>query len=275
MTLNTRNKFLLSLIVISVAFLILFFTVALVNFIKGNFSSIPDFERILSFNSDNFLLINNPIASILSILILIIYTPVSCYFLYIYFEKTKSPETIYLMGYFIACIFQSSKILIPLLSLWVSSSYWLILIARIEIVGRILAPVCLLFTALFSEQEQIQDADRNFGLTLSFSVFFAYILPINSQTVFSNFTISCGFDNIIYFFIFLCAIITVITFIIISKQREVSFWTSPSPYYILMFSGYIILSISDCFLFLFVGTIFLMLGTYQILYRLHKYYLWK
>ena len=73
MTLNTRNKFLLSLIVISVAFLILFFTVALVNFIKGNFSSIPDFERILSFNSDNFLLINNPIASILSILILIIY----------------------------------------------------------------------------------------------------------------------------------------------------------------------------------------------------------
>ena len=275
MTLNTRNKFLLSLIVISVSSLLLFFIVALVNFIKGNFSSIPEFHRILPISSNNFLLKNNPSVSIISILVLFLYIPISCYFLYVSFEKTKSPEIIYLMGFFTACILQSSKILIPLLNLWVNSSPWLILVARIEIIGRILAPVCLLFTALFSEQEQIQEADRNFGLTLGIAAFFAYILPINSKKLFSNFTLSCGFDTIIYGFIFLCAIITIITFIIVSKQREVSFWESPSPYYILMFLGYIILTISDCFLLLFIGIIFLALGTYQILYRLHMYYLWK
>lgn len=275
MTLNTRNKILLSIIVTSVSFLLFFFIVALVNFIKGDFSLIPEFQRILPINSSSFLLKNRPLISIISILILILYIPISCYFLYVSFEKTKSPETIYLMGFFTACILQSTKILIPLLELWNNSSQWLILVARIEIAGRMLAPLCLLFTALFSEQDQIQDADRNFGLAIGITSCFAYILPMNSKRIFSNFTLSCGFDNLIYFFIFFCAIITVLTFIIISKQREVSFWTSPSPYYILMFSGYIILSISDCILLLFMGTIFLILGTYQILYRLHKYYLWK
>lgn len=273
MTLNTRNKLLLSLFVLSISFFALFFTFLLVNFIKGNFSLIPKLNRLLPIESESFLLKNSPIASILSILAFWIYIPISCYFLYTSFEKTKSPETVYLMGFFIACMFQAFKVLIVLLKLWNTSSQLLILIARIETIGRILAPICLLFTALFSEQEQ--EADKNFGLALGVTVFCACILPINTTRIFSNFTLSCGFDKLIYIFIFLCAFITCIAFIITSKQRELSFLISPSPYYILMFLGYITLTCSDCFLMLFIGITFLTIGSYGVLSRIHKYYLWK
>ncbi len=275
MTLNTRNKFLLSIIVISVSFLILFSAFLLINFIKGSFSLIPELHRLLPITSENFLLKNNPIASILSILAFLLYIPISSYFLYTSFEKTKSPETVYLMGFFIACMFQSLKILIVLLKLWDTSSQLLILIGRLEITGSFLAPLCLLFIALFSGQEQSQDADKNFGLALGGSVFIACILPINTTKIFSNFTLSCGFDFFIQCFIFLCFLITSIAFFVTSKERDISFKASPTPYFILMTFGYITLTNSDCFLMLFVGIIFLSFGSYSIMSNIHKYYLWK
>ena len=119
MTLKTRNRLLLVLIVISISFLILFSITSLVSFIKGNFSLIPKFTRVLPINSESFLLKNSSTASILSILALLLYIPISSYFLYVSFEKTKSPETIYLMGFFTGCLLQTTKILIVLLNLYI------------------------------------------------------------------------------------------------------------------------------------------------------------
>ena len=123
MTLNTRNRFLLTLFVISISFLLIFSIISLIFFIKGDFSSTPKFERLLPIESENFLLKNSPISSVFSNLMLLLYVSISCYFLYTSFEKTKSPETIYLMGFFIGCLLQSLKILVVILKLWDTSSY--------------------------------------------------------------------------------------------------------------------------------------------------------
>ncbi len=275
MTLNTRNKFLLSLVAISITFLLLSSIISLISFVKGDFSSIPKFQRLIPNESESFLLKNSPTASILSILALLIYISISSYFLYTSFEKTKSPETIYLMGFFVGCLLQSTKILIVILKLWDTSSYLLILISKIEIVGRLFAPVCLLFTAMFTDIEQVQEADKNIGLTFGISVFCASILPINSTKIYSNFTLYCGFESFITFFIFFSALITIIAFILSSKQRELSFWSSPTPYFIFMFIGYIMLTTSDNFLELFLGINFLGVGSCGLLSKIHKYYLWK
>lgn len=275
MTLNTRNRFLLTLFVISISFLLIFSIISLIFFIKGDFSSTPKFERLLPIESENFLLKNSPISSVFSNLMLLLYVSISCYFLYTSFEKTKSPETIYLMGFFIGCLLQSLKILVVILKLWDTSSYILILLSRIEIVGRLFAPICLLFTAMFTDIEKLQEADRNIGLTLGISAFVASILPINSTKIYSNFTLYCGFESCIIFFIFFCALITIIAFIFTSKQREIPFWISPTPYFVVMYFGYIILTTTDDFLALFLGSILLGFGSCGILSKLHKYYLWK
>ena len=161
MTLNTRNKSLLSIFVISAVLLIAFLVVAIIYIVKGNLSLIPEFTRIIPFNSENFLLKNNSIASILSVLMILIFTTASSYFVYMAFEKTKSPEVIYLMGFFGACLLQSIKILIVFFNLWETSSNFLILLGRIELIGKILAPISLLFLAMFYELEQLQNSDQN------------------------------------------------------------------------------------------------------------------
>lgn len=275
MTLKTRNRLLLVLIVISISFLILFSIISLVSFIKGNFSLIPKFTRVLPINSESFLLKNSSTASILSILALLLYIPISSYFLYVSFEKTKSPETIYLMGFFTGCLLQTTKILIVLLNLYNTSSSLLFLVGRLDLMGKLLAPICLLLTAVFPEQDQIQDADKNYGLAICASIFIAHIVPINTTKIFSNLSISCGFNLYLYIFILTCALMTVIAFLIVSYQRNLHFWESPSPYYFIMFLGYISLTISDCFLLLFIGIILLVLGSYKLLSNIHKYYLWK
>ena len=275
MTLKTRNKSLLSLFVISTVLLITFSIITIIFLVKGYFSSIPEFTRIIDFNFDNFLLKNNPVASILSILVSLIFISISSYFLYISFEKTKSPEVIYLMGFFIACLLQTVKILVVFLKLWDSSSNFLILLGRIELIGRIFAPITLLFTAMFSDLEQLQESDQNIGLALLISVFCAGFLPINYTKIFSNFTLLCGFVSYINFYIFLCATIAAVAFAISSKKREMPFLKSPTLYFALMFLGYMMISISDNFLTLIFGTIFLGFGFYELISKIHKFYLWK
>ena len=132
MTLNTRNKSLLAITIISAVFLLAFLTVSIIYLVKGYFSLIPEFTRIIPINSENFLLKNTPLASILSILMILIFTTVSSYFVYISFEKTKSPEVVYLLGFFGACLFQSIKILVVFFNLWETSSNFLILLGRIK-----------------------------------------------------------------------------------------------------------------------------------------------
>ena len=82
------------------------------------------------------------------------------------FEKTKSPEVVYLLGFFGACLFQSIKILVVFFNLWETSSNFLILLGRIELIGKILAPISLLFLAMFYELEQLQESDKNIGLEM-------------------------------------------------------------------------------------------------------------
>lgn len=275
MTLKTRNKSLLSLFIISTILLIIFSILTGIFLVKRYFSDIPEFTRIISFNSNLFLLKNNPIASILSILITLIFISISSYFLYISFEKTKSPEVIYLMGFFIACLLQTLKILVVFFKLWNSSSNFLILLGRIELIGRIFAPITLLFTAMFSDLERLQESDQNIGLALLISIFCAGFLPINYTKIFSNFTLSCGFISYLNFYICLCAIITVFAFFISSKKREMPFLKSPTLYFVLMFLGYIMITTADNFLALILGTVFLTFGFYELISKIHKYYLWK
>lgn len=275
MTLNTRNKSLLSITIISAVFLIAFLIVSILFLVKGYISLIPEFTRVIPINSENFLLKNSPLASILSVLMILIFNTASSYFVYMSFEKTKSPEVVYLLGFFGACLLQSIKILVVFLNLWETSSNFLILIGRIELIGRILAPISLLFLAMFYELEQLQESDKNIGLALLISVFCAGFLPINFTKIYSNFTLSCGFISFINFYIVLCGIIAVISFFITSKQREMSFIQSPTPYFILMFFGYLMITNSDNFLTLTFGSIFLGFGFYELISKIHKFYLWK
>ena len=275
MTLNNRNKTLLSITIISAVFLVAFLIGSIIFLVKGNASSIPEFTRVISFNSDNFLLKNNPIASICSILVILLFISISTHFLYISFEKTKSPELIYLIGFFIACLLQTVKILAVFFKLWELSSNFLILIGRIELIGRIFAPISLLFTAMFSDLEKLQESDKNIGMAFLISLFCAGFLPINYTKIFSNFTLACGFISYINFYTFLCAIITVIAFAISSKQRGMTFLQSPTLYFILMFLGYMLISITDNFLELILGTIFLAFGFFELILKIHKFYLWK
>jgi hypothetical protein len=53
------------------------------------------------------------------------------------------------------------------------------------------------------------------------------------------------------------------------------FLKSPTLYFVLMFLGYIMITTADNFLALILGTVFLTFGFYELISKIHKYYLWK
>lgn len=275
MTLNTRNKILLTFFYIACFILLALLIITVYQFIQHKFTNTPLFNRLISLSEKYLLTKNSPRATILSIFILLLYVPISILFIYLTFEKTKSPETIYLSGFLLGCLLQCSRIFIILFDLWSSTSSILLFLGKVDLVGRIFSILCLFLTAVFSDQELVQDADRNISVTLGISLLCGIMIPVNTLDITSCFTIATGFDKLIRFFITLVSVITIAAFFINSYKRNLKLNQQSAPYFVLLLLGYFTVTFCDNYLFAIIGSILLIIGTRGIILSLHNYYIWK
>lgn len=212
-------------------------------------------------------------ASLASIFFLGAAAPAIAFFILRGFEKTSSLEILFFTGVIISCIAEETRLLIPVLNLWNSSSRLLIFLGRICVIARILTPFSLLFSALFSNSDQLENAERNLFCLFAISCAFGFFYPINSNEISSNCTVLYGMKSLFGVIRILVLVTSIIT-TFINSHMSGNFREDRHGYGkclgILLFSaGDIVLQFCDSMPLLVIGIFLFSCGCTLYLKEMH------
>lgn len=271
MTIKARNTFITIFMFVSLALILGTGILTGIQYFLGNFS--------LPQNIQNFFLQNtiftkfNFLSVVISIFLLLIYVFLTYLYINVEFEKTQSTEIIYFSLFLFGCIFEATRLLVPINDLWNSSSKFAIICTRIVLLGRCVSVFSLLLTVICSSQEYRQYVEQNIVILFVVSLVIAVFFPINSGKMRNVCIMELGFHHtfqtgqtIILFLTWISEILQTIT-----KKTK-----NKAHLGLIMLSfGYVILREAFCYLLLTLGFSLIIAGTFIYLKDLHKQYLWN
>lgn len=274
MTLRTRNKimqmfFYFSLCCIAIAAAC--FVVALIH--KAIIP--PPILRLPSFITKIPVLKYSFAATILSIALIICFTPFTIFHSRKLFENTQCSEIIYFLAFLCGCLCESARVLTPLFGLWSTFSNLLFFCGRIIFIGRLLCPLSFVFAAVASSPEQRQDVERNMSILFGICIVFAVSAPINTARITSAGTITWGFPSLFFLARLLFIALAFISFWISYIKQNAKEYKTLAFSMLFVIGGYGLLCISDNYIMTICGLPLLVTGTFKYLKTLHTLYMWK
>ena len=269
MTIRFRNRMTLIFFIVSVSCLLLGTFVTLYQFLSERMV-LP--EVYITSPSQNFLLRYNPIFVFAGIFMILIYVCVTTLIIFHSFEKTQAPDIVFFLLFLLACLADSSRILVPSLHLSGTFSPFLLKVGNINLFARLLAPLALMGNTAMSTDEFRQSTDRNCIILIIITMFFAEVIPLNTAVILPNFCISYGYVKAIRSFCLLTNIVSTIALFRTNQKND---------YKQIMTLGFIILCLGYTLIFysyniasLTGGILLLGGGTVLYLNEVHKHYLW-
>ena len=227
----------------------------------------------LAYTHDFFLLKYNIYLVIASIFTLLIYDFITLMLINVEFEKTQSTEIVYIILFIFSSLIEACRLFTPLLGLWNNISTLEIYISKGLLFGRIMAPLSLLYSVIYSNFEDRQNVSQNIAGIIVFSLFLAGLIPVNTNLVLPTGALRIGFGNLIYILLLIIFVISILSMLIKISLNHLSFkifWG-----FIFLIAGYFILIQSYNILTISTGAICLFAGTYNYLKALHNQYLWN
>jgi len=226
-------------------------------------------------NLKSFCFQTNSGAATLSILLLMLYAPITGFFLFFNFEKTHSAEILYFTGFLLGCFFESARLLIPIFDLWNTHSALLITSTRITFFGELFAILCLLVIGINSSFLEPQDSAQTTLLLIIASLFLTMLLPVNTTLISVSMRVKTGFSKTIHIIRILFIFSSFICFYVTSKKIKSKELQKASVNFLIMSIGYII-EISAASLFSSILSFIVMcIFTLKFIKELHNYYIWK
>lgn len=267
MTIKFRNRFYFFLSVLGI-FSFVFYSGLLVYGAFNNLLEAPKNPlRVIKFFKFNFH------SSIASILFLGISAPIIAYSIFRGFEKTSSLEILFFTGIIFSIILEETRLFIPVFHLWNSSSKLIIFLGRIGVISRILTPISLLFASLFSNNDQLENSERNLFCLFVISIAIGFFYPINSNEISSTCTVHYGMSHLFFIIRILIFTITVLTTFINShisgNFREDIHIYEKCFGIVIFFTGLNILQFCDSIPLLFIGITLYSFGCILYLKKLH------
>lgn len=274
MTLKVRNHLMQLFFIISIlliTFTAIAFIVALVKkaILPPPALRLPGFVNNLTFLKYSFT------ATMISICIIVIYSPVAVAHVLPLFETTQTTEIIFFLGFLSGCLCEVVRFLTPLFGLWSTFSELLFFCGRLLFTGRLLCPLSFVFAAIASSVEVRQDVERNMAIMYMLCIVFALIVPLNTARVSSTGTITWGFPELFFIARLFFVAIAFISFWINSIKQNVAEYKKAALSMLVVMSGYGILICADNYVFMILGTALLAAGTSFYLQTLHLLYMWK
>lgn len=269
MTIRFRNRMTLVFFIISVSCLMLgtFFT--LFQYFSNNLVLPEVYTKGLS---DNFLLRYSPLFTFIGIFLMLVYICITTLIIYHSFEKTQAPDIVFFLIFLIACLFDTSRVLVPILHLSGTFSQFLLKAGNFHLFARLLAPLALMGNTVMSTEDFRQNTDRNSIILIITSMFFAEIIPLNTAVILPNFCISYGYVKAIRGFSLLVCLVSAVS--LFNTNRKNEYKQIMTLGFILLCIGYSLIFYCYNILSLVSGTLLLGTGTYLYLNEVHKHYLW-
>ena len=274
MTLKVRNRILQGFFIASlfcIATAVLCFIIAFVNkaITPPPDIRIPAFVTKFAFFKYSFA------ATMISILLIMLYATGAVFICRQFFENTQTSEIIFFIGVVAGCLCEGVRFLTPLYGLWSSFSDFLFFCGRILFTGRIMVPLSFVFAAVASSSEMRQDVERNLLTIVAIGIVFALIVPLNTAKISSAGAVTWGFPRLFLTVRCLFILIAFVSFYINGSKQSAPEYKTLAWTMLLIMAGYGFLTCADNFLFMIAGVPLLGCGTLYYLKTLHNLYMWK
>ena len=275
MTLDSRNKLILSQFVVAVLFIIVTAVVFVLAILNNSLVFPESSQRLFSLPARP-LLAPNMFAALLSAIILVLYSAVMLGISLVNFEKTRSLEIIYFVCFSLGCLFEGIRIWLPVFNFWEDNSALYVFVGHGLFFGRALAIVNLLALSLLSlELENNQNIEMNLLVVVTLAALLARLIPIESLVVPSSCSIRFGYEKMFLSMSVITLLVGFLSMICQSENQGSGEYTPVAIGFLLLSFGYLSLTQADCFFVFGLGTILLTIGSIIFLVNLHRFHVWK
>ena len=276
MTLFTRNRLFKAGIVFSSVCMILAITATIIII-----PVYPQMETEITRRSEgifNGYLIESMDAHLLAvnagILALVVYSLVTIALIYYFFEKTQSPEILFVLFFAASFSAEVFRLLIPLGRVVFITPLYSFMTSRIILFSRHFGIFSLFAASVFAVGYTTQQQRNILLFIITAALIIALGVPIDTQTWDSSLSMIIGYSSMLKLIEAGAFLITTVSFFVaawLRGSREYVFIGTGSA---LAFLARNILVHTDTWAGLPVGIVLLALGTWLICTNLHKIYLW-
>ena len=203
-----------------------------------------------------------------------VYSFIGVIFIYYFFEKTQSPEILFIGLFVVSLSFEFTRIMIPLKQVLVFSSLYLVTLSRVLLFGRYFGLFSLFAASVYAAGLDAQKQQNGFFVVVLAALIIALRVPIDSLVWDSSLKMLNGYGSMFAIVEAGILVVTVITFVISAYTRSSRSYLLIALGTFLVYSGRNILISSDTWITLVPGLLLLAASTWFVCERLHREYLW-
>ena len=209
-----------------------------------------------------------------AVLFMALYSLLAIAFIYYFFEKTQSPEILFVAFFAASFAPEVLRMVIPIGQIREIPSLYLLAASRVILFGRYFGLFSLFAASVHAAGYQSQQQRNAIMMIVGATLFVALSVPIDTQTWDSSLNMLSGYASmfgLIQTGIFLT---TAASFFIATRSRGSGEFVTIGAGSVLALVGRNILLRADTWAGLPTGLILLALGTWLICSRFHRIYLW-
>ena len=275
MTLSERNNFFKTGIFLCAAVMLMilaasFFTIPIYPKI-GETTSRPDniFQMITGLISEN-----NYYAVHTAIALTAIYSFTGMLLIHAFFERTPTPEILYIALFTISLSFEALRLLVPLNIALNFPSLYIRIAVRVMLFARFFSLFSLFTAGLCASGMDVQKNRNAIFIIIIAAMAITMGVPIDAHTWDTGFNLISGFLTMFRMIEIMVFIITMASFLIASKIRDTKEYVYVAIGVMLALIGRNILLGTDNWIGAIAGIILLSFGTWFLCFKVHKIYLW-
>jgi hypothetical protein len=209
-----------------------------------------------------------------SILGLVLYSFFSIIFIHYSFEKTQSPEILFIAFFATSSSLEALRLVLPLQWVYEIPSLYLLMASRIILFGRFFGIISLFTASVLAVGLKTQKQGNAIVIIIVTTLIIALGVPVDTESWDSGLNMISGYVSTFRLIEIGVFLITTLSFFIAGwsrSSREFFFIGTGSA---LAFLGRNILFSTDTWVGLPVGLALLFVGTWLLCTKLHKVYLW-
>jgi hypothetical protein len=208
------------------------------------------------------------------ILALVLYSFSTIILIYYFFEKTKSPEILFVGFFAVSFSIEALRLILPLGRVFDFPSLYALAASRVILFGRFFGIFSLFTASIYGVGFEMQKQRYVIIIITVTSLLIAMGIPIDTQIWDSGLNMVIGYTNIFRLINIGTFLITAISFFIATWSRGPRGYIVIGAGSVLVFLGRSILLNADTWAGLPIGLPILAAGTWLICTNLHKIYLW-
>jgi hypothetical protein len=216
----------------------------------------------------------SPYVPLISMICAMLYACVTMVIIYRYFEKTYSPEILYIALFVLSFALEGSRIMVPLKLTYELPSMYLIMASRVLLFGRYVGILSLFIASVYAAGLEIQKQSIMIGIIIVSTLVITRGIPIDSLSWDSSFCMISGYPAMFRILEGGMALITVVSFLISAYSRGAKEYIFIGIGSLLAIAGRNMLLGADTWIGPFPGLASLCIGTWFICTYLHRVYLW-